>query len=278
VLDGRLPVILLVEPDPFERLQLIRLLSDSGYGVRSVGQPDDALSIFVRDHRRIALVLWRARMLGVAGVQLRQAIHRIASGIPVLAIDQHTYGTYAGHCVDGASALAEILSRVRRYVPRSAAGGHELPAWSPSPPAPASSSADAFAWPMPDEEVARIESEFRRHAKRVSECSEYAEYSRYSDGADVDGGDDGYEAHDTDEADEIDGTPVGELPHLSTRHPTHVLATSATGPGRFQSVTTQDLRDYMAAERREHLSRQRLLAGIGVTIAATCVLAAIVFF
>jgi DNA-binding NtrC family response regulator len=120
-LDRQLPVILLIEPDPFERLQLIRMLSDSGYGVRSAGEPADALNIFATDHSQIALVLWRVRMLGVAGVRLREGMHRIASDVPVLAIDQHTHGAYAGHCLDGASTLADILSNVRRHVPASPA-------------------------------------------------------------------------------------------------------------------------------------------------------------
>jgi hypothetical protein len=62
------------------------------------------------------------------------------------------------------------------------------------------------------------------------------------------------------------------------RHATCVLATSATGPDRFQTIATQDLRDYLAAQRREYLTHQRQLAGIGVTIAATCALIALVFF
>jgi CheY-like chemotaxis protein len=259
-LDRQLPVILLVEPDPFERLQLILMLSDSGYGVRSAGEPADALNIFVTDHPQVALVLWRARMLGVAGEQLRDALHRIASDVPVLAIDQHTYGAYAGHCLDGASTLAEILSKVRRYVPASPAGKQDLPVcppdnvqaeWPYDEPRvlPSSSSADdAFAWPMPDEEVARIESEGQRRTKRVSDDSEYT-----------------------------DSTFASGLRHISTPNATHVLAMSATGADRFHTIATQDLRDYIADQRRDYLTRQRRLAGIGVTIAATCALVALVF-
>jgi CheY-like chemotaxis protein len=229
-LDRQLPVILLVEPDPFERLQLIRMLSDSGYGVRSTGQPDEALDIFVTDRPRIALVLWRARVLGVAGIQLREALHRLASDVPILAIDQQS--AFAGHCLDGASTLAEILSKVRRCVPASPAGNHDLPAcpaddvqeaWSVDGHLASSSSPDdAFAWPMPDEEVARIESEEQRHRKRVSQYSEYT-----------------------------DSTFASGLSHITMRHATCVLATSATGPDRFQTIATQDLRDYLALPPKE---------------------------
>mgnify|MGYP001149444830 CR=1 FL=1 len=87
-MDPQSPVILLVEPDPFGRLQLIRMLNDSGYSVRSAGEPSEAVDIFVADHPRIALVFWRARMLGGAGDQLREALQGIASDVPVLAVDR----------------------------------------------------------------------------------------------------------------------------------------------------------------------------------------------
>jgi hypothetical protein len=199
-------------------------------------------------------------MLGVAALQLREELQRIASDVPVLAIDQHAYGANAGHCLDGASTLAEILAKVRRHVPTSPDGKEDLPSrrpddvleeWSFDEPVASSSpsSDDAFAWPMPDEEVARIESEGRRRTTWVSERSEYT-----------------------------DSTFASGLRHVSTPHALHVLATSATGPDRFQTIATQDLRDYLAAQRRDYLTRQRRLAGIGVTLAATCALVAIVFF
>ena len=259
-MERQSPFILLVEPDPFERLQLTRMLTGSGYRVTAVCEPDEALNVFVGHQRRIALVLWRARILGLAGDRLRDALHRIAFDIPILAVDEQSYGAYAGQCLDGASTVEEILAKVRRYVPGSTdtnarhappiSSPDDVPeAWGFDDPmaSRASCSPDgAFAWPMPDEELARIETSEQRTRRPY-------EYT--------------------------DRTLDSALPEPSAPQPAmYVLATSATGPHRFQPVATQDLRDYIVGERKAHLARLRLLGGVSVTIVATCALTVLLFF
>ena len=283
-MDRRPPSILLVEPDPFERLQLTRMLRDSGYGVTPVVEPDDAVNIFVVHHRQLALVMWRARILGAAGDRMQRAMQLIDSHVPVLAIDHHTHGSHVGgHCLDGESTFAEILASVRRVLTGSPAS--TSPAGNPwraavtahpaHPPedvpharsvkhgrsdddflgdfaddddgvVSSQADADAFAWPMPDEEIARIESDAGR-PKRASASAYTAK------------------TFDT------------RLTWQSERQATFMLA-SAEGDGRFQPIATQDLRDYIAAERKAHLTQQHRLYRIAALIGVICALFLILFF
>lgn len=160
------PFILLVEPDPFERLQLTRILRDAGYHVTPTEEAEEALDLFVSHHQKIALVLWRARLLGAAGVRLRQSLRAVAPHVPVLALDEQSesYGVYAGHCLDGSSTLEEMLSKVQRFLRTPPTAAPQSTA-SEDPPSPATDE-DAFVWPMPDEELDRLEKE-ERPARRA---------------------------------------------------------------------------------------------------------------
>jgi CheY-like chemotaxis protein len=168
-LDRLVPVILLIEDDETDRMRLVGMLQECGYGVMAASRAADALDVFVIHHAHIALVLSTARISEFARAQLLDALSRIDARVPTMV------ARLVRHASMGRAAFAEVIADVRHRlqgVPRSlptsgvrhsvthtaATPVDDAMFFGGVPAAPSSSrSHSAFTWPLRDEDVDEIE-------------------------------------------------------------------------------------------------------------------------
>jgi CheY-like chemotaxis protein len=88
--------VLLVEDEDAVRDVVLRLLKRSGYDVRDVGAPLEALDIFVADPRQFDMLLTDVVMPGMSGTQLASRLRDLSPDLPVLFMSGYTAGPAPG--------------------------------------------------------------------------------------------------------------------------------------------------------------------------------------
>ena len=115
----------MVEDEDAVREIVLRILTRSGYHVREVGSPLEALRIFSADHAQFDVLLTDVIMPGMSGTQLAAGCARCRPTLPVLFMSGYTTGPAPGghelpsdasllHKPFDRPALLEALARVLR--------------------------------------------------------------------------------------------------------------------------------------------------------------------
>jgi PAS domain S-box-containing protein len=121
--DGE--AVLLVEDEDAVREVVLRILTRSGYRVRQVGSPIEALRIFESGGEHFDVLLTDIVMPGMSGTQLASRLRELRPGLPVLFMSGYTTGPAPGghelpsdgsllHKPFDRPALLEALARVLR--------------------------------------------------------------------------------------------------------------------------------------------------------------------
>jgi PAS domain S-box-containing protein len=117
--------VLLVEDEDAVREVVLRILTRSGYRVREVGSPLEALRIFASDAEHFDVLLTDIVMPGMSGTQLASRLREMRPSLPVLFMSGYTTGPAPGghelpsdgsllHKPFDRLALLEALARVLR--------------------------------------------------------------------------------------------------------------------------------------------------------------------
>jgi len=88
--------VLLVEDEDAVRDVVLRLLKRSGYKVRDVGSPFEALEIFTTGAHRFDMLLTDVVMPGMSGTQLASRLRELRPDLPVLFMSGYTTGPAPG--------------------------------------------------------------------------------------------------------------------------------------------------------------------------------------
>jgi len=88
--------VLLVEDEDAVRDVVLRLLKRSGYKVRDVGSPFEALEIFTLGAHRFDMLLTDVVMPGMSGTQLASRLRELRPDLPVLFMSGYTTGPAPG--------------------------------------------------------------------------------------------------------------------------------------------------------------------------------------
>jgi PAS domain S-box-containing protein len=119
--------VLLVEDEDAVREVVLRILTRSGYRVREVGSPLEALRIFSADHAQFDVLLTDIVMPGMSGTKLASRLRELRPELPVLFMSGYTTGPAPGghelpsdgsllHKPFDRPALLDALARVLRTV------------------------------------------------------------------------------------------------------------------------------------------------------------------
>jgi PAS domain S-box-containing protein len=117
--------VLLVEDEDAVREVVLRILTRSGYRVREVGSPLEALRIFANDAEHFDVLLTDIVMPGMSGTQLASRLREMRPSLPVLFMSGYTTGPAPGghelpsdgsllHKPFDRPALLQALARVLR--------------------------------------------------------------------------------------------------------------------------------------------------------------------
>ena len=85
-MNGRVPIVLLIEHDALQRGTMARILKAAGYCVIPVGRAHEALETFSTHHVDIALVVADTQTQSLSGPPLLDALCSIDRLVPVLAL------------------------------------------------------------------------------------------------------------------------------------------------------------------------------------------------
>ena len=88
--------VLLVEDEDAVREVVLRILTRSGYRVREVGAPLEALKVFSADPEQFDVLLTDVVMPGMYGTELAVAMRELRPGLPVLFMSGYTAGPAPG--------------------------------------------------------------------------------------------------------------------------------------------------------------------------------------
>lgn len=140
-MNGRVPIVLLIEHDAIQRGTLARILKAAGYCVIPAGRAHEALETFATHHVDIALVVANTQTTTSGGTPLLDSLSTIDPRVPVVvlsagvAIDRpaYEYPNVAGTLMKPFEP-ADVLASVERVL-----------------------SAAAFNWPPTEEDLADIQ-------------------------------------------------------------------------------------------------------------------------
>jgi hypothetical protein len=98
--------VLLVEDEDAVREVVLRILTRSGYRVREVGSPLEALRIFTAGADQFDVLLTDVVMPGMSGTQLASRLRELRPALPVLFMSGYTMGPApGGHELPGDGSL-----------------------------------------------------------------------------------------------------------------------------------------------------------------------------
>jgi CheY-like chemotaxis protein len=160
LMNGRVPIVLLIEHDAIQRGTLARLLKAAGYCVIPAGRAHEALETFATHHVDIALVVADTQTQSLSGPPLLGSLVAIDALVPVIALSAGvaTNDRPAYEYPNVAATLmrpfepSDVLHHVERVF-RSASG----PVAQAVVQVPTSARPVIFNWPPTEEELADIQ-------------------------------------------------------------------------------------------------------------------------
>jgi FixJ family two-component response regulator len=85
-MNGRVPIVLLIEQDGIQRGTVARILKAAGYCVIPTGRANEALETFATHHVDIALVVANTQSTTCSGPPLLESLYTIAPRVPVVVL------------------------------------------------------------------------------------------------------------------------------------------------------------------------------------------------